>query len=169
MPMWSADSDAERNREPCRDPLVCGRVPEPHDCDLSGAHPSFGWGMGISPARIWAEDRGRLLRRSWREDVMLVHEARATLFGARRRGVPLMLLALVAVLALALAGCSASSGGSGSPLSLGLAGATSDHQGQPPQIAASGPGGTYASVYNNQIWVHDDGKAGARQLTHLVL
>lgn len=75
-------------------------------------------------------------------------------------------LALVFV----LAACSISGAGSGgADFSLGLAGSTADHPSQPPQIAATGPGGTYAFVYDNQIWVHTAGQAGAKQLTHVVL
>jgi hypothetical protein len=75
-------------------------------------------------------------------------------------------LALVFV----LAACSTPGAGSGgADFSLGLAGSTADHPSQPPQIAATGPGGTYAFVYDNQIWVHTAGQAGAKQLTHVVL
>ncbi len=81
-----------------------------------------------------------------------------------RLAAPLLVLAI----ALVVAGCSAS-GGSGSNYSLGLAGSTSDHPSQPPTIQANGPGGTYAFVYDNQIWLRQSGQAQAKQLTHLVL
>ncbi len=80
--------------------------------------------------------------------------------------------ALVLGLALTLAGCSVGLGSGssgGTNYSLGLAGSTADHQSQSPNIAATGPTGTYAFVYDNQIWVHTSGQAGAKQLTHLVL
>ncbi|HEX6798195.1 MAG TPA: hypothetical protein VF116_10850 [Ktedonobacterales bacterium] len=63
-----------------------------------------------------------------------------------------------------LAGCS----GSGNQLTPGLAGATQDHPAAPPKIAATGPGGAFAFVYDNQIWLRD-AQGGAKQLTHLVL
>ncbi len=81
-----------------------------------------------------------------------------------RLAAPLLILAI----ALVVAGCSASGGG-GSNYSLGLAGSTSDHPSQPPTIQANGPGGTYAFVYDNQIWLRQNGQAQAKQLTHLVL
>lgn len=84
------------------------------------------------------------------------------------RGLRLPVLLLTLVIALALAGCSASGGG-GTNYSLGLAGSTADHPTQPPSIPANGPGGTYAFVYDSQIWLRQDGQAQAKQLTHLVL
>ena len=81
----------------------------------------------------------------------------------RRVGGALAVLALL----LVLAGCS--SGSSNSKLTLGLSGSTADHPSQPPQIASQGPGGSYAFVYDNQIWVHQKGQSSAKQLTHLVL
>jgi hypothetical protein len=90
----------------------------------------------------------------------------------RRRLTSLDGYALLLALVGALAGCSASLGGSssgGTNYSLGLAGSTADHPSQPPNIADGGPGGTYAFVYDNQIWLHQAGQAGAKQLTHLVL
>lgn len=74
-------------------------------------------------------------------------------------------LAALAVL-LTLSACSS---GSSSTLNLGLAGSTGDHPSQPPALAANGPAGAYAFVYDNQIWLHDEGKPDAHQLTHLVL
>ena len=73
------------------------------------------------------------------------------------------LLALTLLGTLALAGCS-TSGGS---LTGGLAGSTVDHPTQPPQVAATGPNGTYAFVYDNQIWLNTS--QGPKQATHLVL
>lgn len=80
----------------------------------------------------------------------------------RRAGV-LVVLALL----LTLAACSG--GSSNSKLTVGLAGSTADHPSQPPQITAQGPDGSYAFVYDNQIWVHQKGQSSAKQLTHLVL
>lgn len=75
-----------------------------------------------------------------------------------------------ALLVLMLAGCSTSgSGSSGGSISLGLAGSTADHASQPPQIAANGPSGTYAFVFDNQVWLHTGGQTGNKQLTHQVL
>lgn len=74
-----------------------------------------------------------------------------------------LLLSMCSV--LLLAGCSASSGS----FSLGLAGSTADEQVTPPPIASNGPGGTYAFVYANQVWVRKDGDTKATEVTHLVL
>ncbi|MFI5272619.1 MAG: hypothetical protein ACHQ4H_06240 [Ktedonobacterales bacterium] len=79
----------------------------------------------------------------------------------RRSSVALFIMLLVA-LAL-LAGCS----GSNAQATPGLAGATADHPAAPPQLAPNGPGGTFAFVYDNQIWLRSS--TGAKQLTHLVL
>ncbi len=74
-------------------------------------------------------------------------------------------LALGCLLLLALlAGCS----GSNAQLTPGLAGATADHPAAPPQVAAAGPGGAFAFVYDNQVWLRN-GQGGVKQLTHLVL
>lgn len=80
-----------------------------------------------------------------------------------RRAIALAVLALL----LTLAGCSG--GSSNSKLTVGLAGSTADHPSQPPQIASQGPDGSYAFVYDNQIWAHQKGQSSAKQLTHLVL
>ena len=86
------------------------------------------------------------------------------------RGRPLAALALGCALVLVLAGCSTSSGSKGGiNFSVGLAGSTADHPAQPPTIAANGPAGTYAFIYDNQIWLRQDGQKSATQLTHLVL
>ncbi|MGZ3681808.1 MAG: hypothetical protein ACXVDI_24875, partial [Ktedonobacterales bacterium] len=85
-----------------------------------------------------------------------------------RRGLLLTVPLLTLVIALSLAGCS-TSGGGGTNYSLGLAGSTGDHPSAPPSIPATGPGGTYAFVYDNQIWLRQNGQAQAKQLTHLVL
>jgi hypothetical protein len=82
--------------------------------------------------------------------------------------------ALLAGVSLALMGllaaCGAGSGGSdGSNYSLGLAGSTLDHASNPPTIAANGPGGTYAFVYDNQIWLRRDGQSSAKQITRIPL
>jgi hypothetical protein len=81
-------------------------------------------------------------------------------------------LLVVALLALAslLAACGVGSdNSSGSNYSLGLAGSTLDHPSNPPTIAANGPGGTYAFVYDNQIWLRQDGQANAKQITRIPL
>jgi hypothetical protein len=76
------------------------------------------------------------------------------------------LLALTSLLAACGVG-SDSSGGSN--YSLGLAGSTLDHPSNPPTIAANGPGGTYAFVYDNQIWLRGDGQTNAKQITRIPL
>jgi hypothetical protein len=90
-----------------------------------------------------------------------------------RRALPLLRLLLVAALLILtslLAACSAGSDGSGgSNYSLGLAGSTLDHPSDPPTIAANGPGGTYAFVYDNQIWLRRDGQTSAQQITRIPL
>jgi hypothetical protein len=69
-----------------------------------------------------------------------------------------------------LAACGIGQDGSGgSNYSLGLAGSTLDHPSSPPTIAASGPGGTYAFVYDNQIWLRRDGQTSAKQITRIPL
>jgi hypothetical protein len=86
----------------------------------------------------------------------------------RWRQVAATLCALV-VLA-AVAGCGSNSDPSqGTNYSLILAGSTNDHPSAPPSIAQGGPGGTYAFVYDNQIWLRHDGDSQAKQLTHLEL
>jgi hypothetical protein len=88
--------------------------------------------------------------------------------GRGRIGAVGLLLGLI--LALGLAGCSTSGTGSGGiNYSLGLAGSTADHPSQPPTIATNGPQGTYAFVYDNQIWLRQSGQGSAKQLTQLVL
>lgn len=78
-----------------------------------------------------------------------------------------MVLALVCGLAPSLAACSASGSGLGQlPLSgLGAAAGPSS----PPTVTGSGPGGSYAFVYGNQIWLKDNGSKSPHQLTHLVI
>lgn len=94
-----------------------------------------------------------------------------TLSSPRRwmRRWPGMLLLCGTLLAL-FAGCSFSGGsGSGSSsLSLGLAGSTADQPATPPALAQGGPGGTYAFVYDNQVWLRAPAQP-LKQLTHLVL
>jgi hypothetical protein len=81
----------------------------------------------------------------------------------------LLVVALLALTSL-LAACGAGSDGSGgSNYSLGLAGSTLDHPSNPPTIAANGPGGTYAFVYDNQIWLRRDGQTSAKQITRVPL
>jgi hypothetical protein len=82
----------------------------------------------------------------------------------------MLLVAAFLALASLLAACGAGSGGSGgSNYSLGLAGSTLDHASNPPTIAANGPGGTYAFVYDNQIWLRRDGQSSAKQITRIPL
>jgi hypothetical protein len=79
-----------------------------------------------------------------------------------------LLLALAAL--LVLAGCSASGGSSGGiNVTLGLQGSTADNPAQPPKIAANGPNGAYAFVYDNQVWAHVKGASAAVQVTRLTL
>jgi hypothetical protein len=75
------------------------------------------------------------------------------------------LLGLALVMLLALSGCSTS--GTGGNLQLGLAGSTADHPSAPPALTSNAPGGTFAFVYDNQIWLRDT--SGLKQITHLVL
>lgn len=84
-----------------------------------------------------------------------------------RRGHLLTVSLLISVIALAFAGCSSSGGGTN--YSLGLAGSTADHPSPPPTIPATSPGGTFAFVYDNQIWLRQDKQSQAKQLTQLVL
>jgi hypothetical protein len=73
-------------------------------------------------------------------------------------------------LMLLLAGCSASGGSSGGTnITLGLAGSTADRPSAPPTVAQGGPDGTYAFVYDDQIWVHQTSNSTPTQITHLVL
>jgi len=82
----------------------------------------------------------------------------------------MLLVAALLALASLLAACGSESDGSGgSNYSLGLAGSTLDHASNPPTIAANGPGGTYAFVYDNQIWLRHDGQANAKQITRIPL
>lgn len=80
-------------------------------------------------------------------------------------------LVVCGVLLGLLAGCSVGGGSDSgsSKLSLGLAGSTTDHPAQPPTLASGGPAGTFAFVYDNQIWLRQSGSSSATQLTHLVL
>ncbi len=78
-----------------------------------------------------------------------------------------LLLALIAM--ILMAGCSASGGSSGINITLGLQGSTADNPAQPPKIAANGPDGEYAFVYDNQVWAHVKGASGAVQVTRLSL
>ena len=81
----------------------------------------------------------------------------------------LLVVALLALTSL-LAACGVGADNSGgSNYSLGLAGSTLDHASNPPTIAANGPGGTYAFVYDNQIWLRQDGQANAKQITRIPL
>jgi hypothetical protein len=83
---------------------------------------------------------------------------------------PSPLVATLLVLTSLLAACSAGSAGSGGTnYSLGLAGSTLDHPSDPPTIAANGPRGTYAFVYDNQVWLRRDGQTSAKQITRIPL
>ncbi len=80
------------------------------------------------------------------------------------------LMGVRALLCMCLAACSATTPGSGGiNLSSGLAGSTIDHPGKPPTIAANGPTGAYAFVYDNQIWLRQNGENQAEQLTHMAI
>lgn len=82
----------------------------------------------------------------------------------------LMALMGAGVLCMLLAACSATTSGSGGiNFSSGLAGSTIDHPGNPPTIAANGPTGAYAFVYDNQIWLRQNGENQAEQLTHMAM
>ncbi len=72
-------------------------------------------------------------------------------------------------LTLLLTGCSAGGNSGNSNISLGLAGSTADQPSAPPAIATNGPDDTYAFVYHDQVWVHQQGTAAPAQITHLVL
>lgn len=85
---------------------------------------------------------------------------------AAARGVSLLLTLIATIV---LAGCSASGGSSGIDFTLGLQGSTADNPAQPPKIAANGPNGEYAFVYDNQVWAHTQGASAAVQVTHLTL
>ncbi len=77
---------------------------------------------------------------------------------------------LAVVLLAAVAGCSSNTSPTqGTNYSLILAGSTNDHASAPPTIAPGGPGGAYAFVYDNQIWLHPSGASAPKQLTHLEL
>lgn len=70
-------------------------------------------------------------------------------------------------LALALAACSA--GGSGlSQLPLTGLGADTGPS-SPPTVTGTGPGGQYAFVYGNQIWIKPNSPSAPKQLTHMVI
>ena len=70
-------------------------------------------------------------------------------------------------LVLALAACSAGAGGLGSlPLS-GLGADTGPSA--PPTLNGTGPGGQYAFVYGNQIWIKPNNPSAPKQLTHMVI
>ncbi len=75
---------------------------------------------------------------------------------------------LASAIVLTLTGCSTSGSSGGTNFTLGLSGSTADHPSQPPQVAPNGPSGTFAFVYDNQIWLRQNGHA-AKQLTHLAL
>lgn len=88
--------------------------------------------------------------------------------GSARRNNIWRLAAMLLLVASFLAACSVnSSNPSGINLSLGLAGSTADHPAKPPVIGSGGPSGTFAFVYDNQVWVSSG--SSATQLTHLVL
>lgn len=78
------------------------------------------------------------------------------------------LVAGLALLALLVAGCAGSTAGGVNDV-FGLQGATNDHPAPPPRIASSGPDREYAFVYDNQVWVRQEGASAARQVTRLTL
>ena len=116
-----------------------------------------------SQARSQAQSRWQSLGR-WPAMV----QAHGAAWRKHVRGLAL-LLPLVAL--VVLAGCSASGGGSsgGINVTLGLQGSTADNPAQPPKIAANGPDGAYAFVYDNQVWAHVKGASAAVQVTRLTL
>jgi hypothetical protein len=82
-------------------------------------------------------------------------------------GMPIWGCALVVGVALSLAACSASSGlGTNSTLLTGL-GAASDSAAGTPTLSGNDPGGQYAFVYGNQVWIKRTGDSAPHQLTHL--
>jgi hypothetical protein len=90
--------------------------------------------------------------------------------GQARSLARMLLIGVLLALASLLAACGA--GGDspgGTNVSLGLAGSTLDHPSDPPAIAANGPGGTYAFVYDNQVWLRRDGQTSAKQITRIPL
>ena len=97
----------------------------------------------------------------------LTREASRSAFRPRmRRGGLFMALALVGLL---IAGCSSSGGSGGINFQLGLQGATNDHPATPPSVGSSGPDRQYAFVYDNQVWVRQQGASQPREVTQLTL
>ncbi|HEY7973825.1 MAG TPA: hypothetical protein VID72_00645, partial [Ktedonobacterales bacterium] len=78
-------------------------------------------------------------------------------------------MAIVALAALLMAGCATSGGSGGIDYTLGLQGATNDHPAAPPQVASTGPDREYAFVYDNQVWVRQQGASKPRQVTQLTI
>jgi hypothetical protein len=85
----------------------------------------------------------------------------------RRPSGPAWGLALAFGLTLALAACSATDGLGGERIPLSGLGAIANAPVGTPTISGNGPGGHYAFVYGNQIWIKSQNDAQPRQLTHL--
>ncbi len=96
-------------------------------------------------------------------------QARGPRTARATRSVQAMALLLTLLATIILAGCSASGSSSGINFTLGLQGSTADNPAAPPKIAASGPNGMYAFVYDNQVWAHTTGASAAVQVTRLTL
>lgn len=76
---------------------------------------------------------------------------------------------VVAALALSLAACSGVGDVGNGKLPLALSGSGSGTADQPPAIVGNDPGGHYAFVYANQVWIKLNNDPHPRQLTHLPL
>ncbi|GAC1459435.1 MAG: hypothetical protein PVSMB4_18730 [Ktedonobacterales bacterium] len=81
----------------------------------------------------------------------------------------LLAWAFVTAITLVLAACSGASGSGSGSLPLTLAGAGTGNGDQMPTISGNDPGGHYAFVYGNQIWIKLNNDPRPRQLTHLPL
>ena len=97
------------------------------------------------------------------------HQVRTRASGLASRLARTLALLLTLVATIIVAGCSVSGGSSGINFSLGLQGSTADNPAPPPKIAANGPSGEYAFVYDNQVWAHTPGASAAVQVTRLTL
>lgn len=78
------------------------------------------------------------------------------------------MVALVS-LALTLAACSSTDLPGGSSIKLSALGAAAQSATGTPTISGNDPGGRYAFVYGNQIWIKNSHDAAPHQLTHLAL
>lgn len=78
-------------------------------------------------------------------------------------------MALVATLALAVSACSAASGGGAGSLPLSALGIGASTEEGMPAVLGNDPGGEYAFVFGNQIWIKSAKDSAPRQFTHLAL